>query len=101
MTGNERHYISEPQNNGGCERERLVSYFKNTTQFTVTDGEGRGEGKVQDQVPRRLNVALFPPREPRKISKRSRAGSNVLARSIYAYVECGDSHRERVVSVTT
>lgn len=80
MTGNERHYISEPQSNGGCERERLVSYFKNTTQFTVTDGEGRGEGKVQDQVPRRWNVALFPPREPRETSRRSRAGSNVLAR---------------------
>lgn len=75
-------------------RERLVSYFKNTTQFTVTEGKGeeRGKFKIRSRVD---GTSRSFRREPRETSKRSRAGSNVRARSIYAYVECGDSHREK------
>lgn len=32
-TGKERHYISDPQSDDGC--ERLVLNFKNTTQFII------------------------------------------------------------------
>lgn len=64
-------------------RERLVSYFKNTTQFTVTEGKGeeRGKFKIRSRVD---GTSRSSRREPGEISKRSRAGSNVLARSIYA-----------------
>lgn len=95
MTGNERHYISEPQSNGGCERERLVSYFKNTTQFTVTGGKGeeRGKFKIRSRVD---GTSRSSRREAQRDFEALESGKQrSRAFDLRAYVECGDSHREK------
>lgn len=60
-------------------REACFVFQKHNSVYS-DGGEGRGEGKVEDQVPRRWNVALFPPREPRENFEALESGKQRFSR---------------------